>query len=203
MNFLDRGALDAGRKKLADKGDEKEEESQEPAPKPKEGQFEITLDKDVYESDLVDQLTNMRDHYEARFADLESRYIEADARAEEQQFDNLVDSLGHADLFGKTGKENTKQLERRENLLIQVKAQQVGLEMFGRPCDLDASLVKRVTRMVYADELGKKELKAKTRKISSQSNGRQGQSATKATDPPETPREEARRMYKEMDAAQK
>jgi len=199
LRFFDRSALEAGRKATADK---KESEPKEPAPKEiPEGQYQISLDKDVYDEDLVDELTRMRDHYDSRVAAMEERFSELDARADEQKFDGLVDSLGHADLFGKSGKETKKELERRQDLFVQAKAHQLGLQQLGRDVDLNESLVSRVARMVFADELGKKELKARTRKVSKQSNGRQGGGTTRPSDPAESLKEEARRLYKELENA--
>ncbi len=218
MRLFDKSAMDAGRKAMAESAKEKTEEGTKAAHKeqrrvksePKEGRYEIGLDKDVWpeNEDMVVELTRFRDHYEdrfdaseARFDALETRFMEADAKAEGERFDTLVDSLGHADLFGKTGKESPKELERRENLLIASKSQQVGLEMFGRTVDLDKSLVNRAANGLFAVELGKKALKAKTRKISNQSDGRGGGGTTRSQDPPETAREEADRKYKELDGA--
>ena len=195
LRFFDRSALEAGRKATADK-----EEPKETTPVA-EGSYEITLDKDVYDEDLVDEFTRMRDHYESRVSAMESRFAELDSKAEEQSFDNLVDSLGHADLFGKSGKETKKELERRQDLYVAVKAQKLGLQQLGRDVDLNESLVNRVARMVFADELVKKDLKARTRKVSQQSNGRMGGGATRPTEPAETLRDEARRLYKELENA--
>lgn len=211
LRFFDKQALEAGRKALAEGDKEKSRDEQgrfakkepEPEPKsePKEGQYEIGLDKDAYDEDLIGEFTKLRDHYESRFDNLEARFTEAAARAEEQHFDGLVDSLGHADLFGKTGKENAKQLQRRQDLLVAVKAQQIGLETLGREVDLDKSLVNRVARMVFAEDLGKKELKARTRKVSKQSDGRMGGGATKAHDAKEPLMDEMERLYKELENA--
>lgn len=212
LRFFDRSALEAGRKVLAegDEGESKtrDEQGKEPEPKsePKEGQYEISLpnrgayDEDLAQ-DLVGEFTRMRDHNESRFDALEVRFAEAEERAEEQHYDNLVDSLGHADLFGKTGRENSRQLQRRQDLHVAVKAQQIGLETLGRGVDLDRSLVNRVARMVFAEDLGKKDLKARTRKVSKQSDGRMGGGATRPSDPPETLMEEMERKYKELDDA--
>jgi hypothetical protein len=212
LRFFDRSAMEAGRKALAEGEDEnagnardeqgrfKKQDVDEEEPEGKDGQYEIGLDKDVYDEDVVNEFTRMRDHYDSRLEALESRLYEADARAEEQLFDSIVDALGHTDLFGKAGKESAKQLQHRQDLHIAVKAQQIGLQSLGRPTDLDESLVGRVTRMVFAEDLGKKDLISKTRKISKQADKRQGGSATRATDPPETVREEMRRLYKELDS---
>lgn len=218
LRLFDKSAMEAGRKSMdesegeVDQGQPRNEngrfEKKEPpadAPEPesgsRDGQYEVTLDKDVYDDEIVDEFTRMRDYYDSRLEALESHFIEADAMAEEQHFDNLVDGLGHADLFGKTDNESTKQLQRRQDLIVAVKAQQIGLEQLGRPTELTESLVNRVSRMVFADDLGKKDLKQRTRKITRQSNGRQGGGATRPQDPREDPRDAADRLYKELDGS--
>jgi hypothetical protein len=211
LRLFDRAAMEAGRKALAegDKAEPKARDGQgrfvkkepEPEGEPNVRQYDIGLDKDAYDEELVGELTRMRDHYESRFDALETRFAEAEARAEEQHFDSLVDSLGHADLFGATGKENSKQLQRREDLHLAVKAQQIGLESLGREVDLDKSLVNRVARMVFADDLGKKDLKARTHKMSKQSNKIMGGGSVKSPGPAESLEEWADRRYKELEDA--
>ena len=219
LRLFDKSALDAGRKALAESdGKEKKPEPEEATGrargeggkflpkkgKPKEGRFEITLPREgenAFHDVLVDQFEAMRDHYESRLELLESRFHEADARAEEERFDHLVDALGHADLFGKTGSESQKELQRRQDLIVAVKAQQIGLERLGRPTELNEALVNRVARMVFAEDLAKKDLKQRTRKISKQSNGRQGGGVTRPQDPREDPRAEADRLYRELERA--
>ena len=179
----------------------------------KEGRYEISPKfKEAFDEEMVGELTRLRDHYESRldayesrfaalseqFTHMEERLTAADAAAEEKHFDSLVDSIGHPDLFGKTDAEDAKQLERRKDLHVAVKAQMLGLAQLGRPTELSESLVNRVARMVFAEDLGKKDLKNRTRKISRQSNGRQGGGATRPQDPREDPRDEFDRLYKEL-----
>lgn len=225
LRLFDKTALDAGRKALAEstgKDDEGQsrnakgqfgkkpepEADQSPDTGTTDGEYEITLDnEELWDEDVAQGVkgvaSGLRDHlverFESRFAALESRLAEAGTHAEEQHFDSLVDSMGHADLFGKTDKETPKQLQRREDLMVAVKAQQIGMEQLGRPTGITESLINRVARMVFAEELGKKDLKKRTRKISKQSNGRQGGGTVRPQDPREDPRDEADRIYKEAD----
>lgn len=213
MRLFDKSALEAGRKAMAegeeskgaprdDKGRFAKSEAETPAKEPEKasakGGYEVTLDKNVYDDEIVNEFTRMRDHYESRLEALEARFLEADAKAEEQHFDSLVDSLGHTDLFGKTDKEDAKQLQRRQDLHVAVKAQMLGLQALGRPTEMSESLINRVARMVFAEELGKKELKSRTNRITKQSNGRQGGSATRPSEPRESARDEADRLYREL-----
>lgn len=225
LRLFDKSALEAGRKALAEsdgktdagkarneKGQfvKKEEPKEEPKTEPskREGWYEIGLDKELFDENLIGELEKIRDHYESRidsmesrFQEIEQRFHEADSKAEEERFDSLVDALGHADLFGKTGSESEKELQRRQDLIVAVKAQQIGLERLGRPTELNASLVNRVARMVFAEDLAKKDLKQRTRKIFKQSNGRQGGGVTRPSDPREDPRAEADRRYRELERA--
>jgi hypothetical protein len=212
LRLFDKSALEAGRKAMATdangrthaedgkflKKEEREPDKVEPK---KEGRHEISLSKDVYDEEIVAEFTRLRDHYESRLDALESRFHESDAKAQEQQFDGFVDSLGHADLFGKSDQEDPKQLQRRQDLHVAVKAHMLGMAQLGRPTELTESLVNRVARMVFAEDLGKKDIKNLTRKISRQSNARQGGGVTRPQDPREDPRAEAERLYKELERA--
>ncbi len=212
FRLFDKSALEAGRKAMAD-GESKEtgrddkgrftktETKADAAPEKNSG-YEPKLDKGVYDDAIVEEFTRLRDHYESKFAafeaSVESRLSAIDARAEEQHFDGLVDSLGHSDLFGKSDKEDAKQLQRRKDLHVAVKAQMLGLAQLGRPTEMSESLINRVARMVFAEELCRKDLKSRTSRISKQSNGRQGGGATRPNDVPESPRDAAARMYREL-----
>lgn len=212
LRLFDKTALEAGRKAMAE-GEEtkarnekgqfvKKEEPKAEPPKeqaPKDGRYQVALNPDLYDEEIIGEFTRMRDHYESRLEALESYFAEASASAEEQRFDSFVDSLGHTDLFGTTGKESEKELERRRDLNVAVKAQMIGLERLGRPAEMSPQLISRVANMVFAAELGKKLLKQHTRKISKQSDGRQGGSPTKPLPPSDNPRDEFDRLYKELE----
>lgn len=235
LRLFDKSALEAGRKAIAESDDDsdrgdgrttkgryaKKEETpkadDQPAPaaeKTVEGQYEIKLDKDVYDEELVGTLTGMRDHYEAqrqqyearleameqRLQASEERFAEADALAEEQRFDAAIDRLDMPKLFGTTGKETPDELKKREDVLAQAKVLQAGYQSWGRDVEVE-TLVERVAPMVFPSEFDKHKLKARTRKISKQSNGRQGGGATRPSDPREDPRDEADRLYREMERA--
>jgi len=200
MRLFDKTALEAGRK-AQPKRDETGKFQKEEDAEPVSSSYEIKLDRDLYDEDLVNELSSMRDHYETRVAALERRQAENDAKAEVQLFDGIVDGLGHADLFGTSGKENPKQLERRQALYDAAKAQVIGMKVMGRDVSLDQALVQRVARMAFAEDFKTKDLKAATRKISKQSNGRMGGGATRPSDPVESVREEFRRRYKELEGA--
>ena len=214
LRLFDKTALEAGRKAMAEsetsptrdeKGKFVKKEEPKTAP-PKEetqqdGRYKVSLDPDLYDEEIIGEFTRLREHYESRFEALESHFAEASASAEEQRFDSFVDSLGHTDLFGTTGKESDKELERRRDLNVAVKAQMIGLERLGRPAEMSQQLISRVANMAFGDELGKKRLKQQTSKISKQSNKRQGGSPTKPLPPSDNPRDEADRLYKELERA--
>ena len=198
MRFADRSDLEAGRKVRVGR---KEPEPEPKKEEPKEGQYEITLDKDAYDEGLVDELTRMRDHYDARIDVLESRSAESDAMVKQHEFDAAVDAMKHSDLFGTTGKESSKELERRQVVLDECEDIIAGRRMHNRQDVSYKSLVSRVTRMVFAEELGKKELKARTRKLSKQADGRLGGGTTKPEGPGEDLETWADRRYKELEGA--
>lgn len=214
LRLFDKTALEVGRKAMAESDDGKtrnekgqfvkKEEPQADSPKEKtlkDGRYEVSLDPDLYDEEIIGEFTRLREHYESRFEALEAHFAEQSASAEEQRFDNFVDALGHADLFGATGKESDKELERRRDLNVAVKAQMIGLERLGRPAEMSQQLIARVANMVFGDELGKKRLKQQTSKISKQSQLRQGGSPVKPLPPRDDPRDEADRLYKELERA--
>jgi len=227
LRLFDKSALEAGRKALADSESDSDEgrnkkgqfekketpkadDDDQPAETSTEveSQYEVKLDPDLYDEEIVDELTGMRDHYESRMQALESRLVASEGRSteaeefsKERHFDSLVDSLGHADLFGKTDKETDKEMGHRDDLFVEVETYLRGREALGRPTELTEELLTRISRSLFSEAIGKKELKNRTRKISRQSNGRQGGGATRPQDPRDDPRDAADRLYKEMDGA--
>lgn len=216
LRLIDKRALAAGQKALAD-GDAKEPtrddkgrfttettkepeaaKAAEPAAKPS---YEIKLSKEKYEDDIVDELTGMRDHYEARLAALEAKTQEAEAQAQEDRFDVAVDGLEMPTLFGNTGSESTEELKRREDLLLQCRALQHGLQQLtGKSPDIE-SLVLSQAKAAFAEEFDKQTIKSRTIRIAKQSDKRQGGGATRPTDAPESGREWAARRFRELAGA--
>jgi hypothetical protein len=214
LRLFDKTALETGRKAMVESTDElsrnekgqfvKKADAKPESPKEessKRGRYEVSLSTDLYDDEIVAEFTRMRDHYESRLEVLESYFAEANAKSEEQRFDSFVDKLGHSDLFGKTGEESPEELERRRDLHVAVKAQMIGLEKLGRPAELTEKLVNRVANMVFAEQLGKKQLKQRTQTISRQSQLRQGGSPTKPQPVRDDPREEFDRLYRELERA--
>jgi hypothetical protein len=206
LRLLDKTALQAGREAQSDsdsktrneKGQFVKDETSESEEETPKNRYEVALDKDLYDEDIIGEFNRMRDYYESRLETLETRYNEVNAVAQEQEFDQYVDLLGHADLFGKTGSETPKELERRRELHEALEAQLIGLRQMGKPAAKNEKMVARVANMVFADELSKKRLKQQTSKISRQSNLRQGGSPTKPSPMRDDPRVEADRLYKEL-----
>ena len=213
FKLFDKSALDAGRKELAKEGSTETEEGQarnekgqfekkeDPKDEPKGSKYEVQLDTELYDEGIVEEFARMRDHYESRLEFLESKFAESEAIAKERHFDSLVDQLGHEDLFGKTDKETGEEKKRRTDLLVEAETYLRGREALGRPTELTQALLNRIARSLFAEELGKKELKQRTRKISRQSKGRQGGGATRPQDPREDPRDEFDRLYRELERA--
>ena len=214
------GRFEAEREKLAaETGKNKEGETQEKAsgqsdapsgksdaPSGKsDGKYEVRLDPDVYDDEIVAEFTSLRDHYDSHLeemrgavAALEQRFVDAEMHAAEQQFDQSVDALEFSQLFGKTGSESADEMSRRGDLFEAVQIEQEIMSRLGKNVSYD-TLVQRALRSTFPDEYDKRLLKNHTRKLSRQSDSRQGGGATRPTDPPEDPREYADRLFRELE----
>lgn len=220
LKLFDR-QVDAERKKVLDGSESEEEEQGKPAKgkskekgetsEPEDGRadssaYEIRLDKDAYDEELVGEFTQMRDHYESRiaaiderFTAIEERFTNADAVAAEERFDRSVDDLEFSKLFGTTGKESADELKRRKDLYDRVQIEQIVMSRMGRDVGDHTALVRRVARSIFPEDYDKRLISNRTRKVSRMSDKRQGGGATRPTDPPETLREEMRQLYGELD----
>lgn len=210
VRLLDKAALESGRKAMSEGSDgparnekgqfvkkEGPDESKELAPP--SDRYEVSLSTEKWEDDIVNEFSRMRDYYETRLQSLESQFMAEMLRAEEDRFDKFVDTLGHTELFGTTGKESDRELERRKDLLVAVRAHIIGLNALGRPAKFDGRLIGRVANMVFSEELGKKLIKQQTAKVSRQNQLRQGGSPIKPLPPSEDPREAFDRLYRELE----
>jgi hypothetical protein len=210
MRLLDAAAMKAGRQAAAPKGDDtaKDEKTVQPSEqsardtdgrfKPKTPQrqpgdetgYKVQLNpEEVGAEEVVREFNNLRDHYEARLevtaerlASLEQAMQQREARAEEERFDSIVDTLELPELFGESGRETEKQLANRKTLFEDHKAYLIGLKALGRDGKTDKAFLARVCNMTFRDHVTKNIQKQLTRKISRQSNMRMGGSVTKPTD---------------------
>ena len=204
LRLFDKKALELGRKAVAEKEktsdrNEKGQFVKQEDPQKVDGRYQVNLSKDIYDDEIINEFERMRDHYEPLLQEMKAALDEVRAVKEVQEFDSFVDAMGHSDLFGKTGKETEKELQRRADLEVAVRAHIVGMEQLGKPVSRSKELVERVANMVYADELMKKKLKQRTQKISSVSNLRLGGSSVKPLPPSDDPREAADRLYRELE----
>jgi hypothetical protein len=196
LNLLDTRFKAEETKEPDDDGSEESEKK----PEVREGQYKVSLDPEVYDDEIIGEFDRMRDYYESRLDAIEERYALEEAVATEERFDNIVDSLNATDIFGKTGSESKKELERRTQVMEDVMDKLNGIERrTGQRPELTEAMVRRAARGLFADEFDKKLIKNHTRKISRQSNGRQGGGVTRPTDPREDPRDEFDRLYKELE----
>jgi len=173
-----------------------------------EGGFKLDLDADYYGQEIVGAFNALDGHYRSKLSALEERLAEVESaeerrvvEAETREFDEAVDSLGFADLFGKTGKETEKQFANRKLLFSASKAVFAHLAANGKnPRMGDKSLVMRAARMEFADQVAKKERQALTKKMTKQHNSRMGGGAEKPRDQQESTLDEMKRYYKELEA---
>lgn len=208
LRIFDKRAMDAGRKALEGEAQARNEKGQfvkkeeakaeQPKEVPRGGQFELSQEfQDTYDDTIVATIKGMRDHYEARFAELEAQVTQANRAAEAQQFDSEIDKLDMPKIFGKAGDETAEELQRRQSVMAQAKVLQAGHTVFGLQVPM-ATLVKQAAQAMFPKDFEKQLLKQHTRKISKQSDRRMGGSPTKPTPPSEDPRAKADRLYAEI-----
>ena len=213
MRLLDIGAMNAGRHATGKKGDPKpkdDEQVQRSVSKPQEQPRDDAIDKvqlnpEIYDEEVLKDFSRVFEHYESRLRatnDRIAQIIESEqqrtARAEEERFDSIVDTLGHADLFGEAGKETKEQLANRHKLFDEHRVYLAGLKALGREGKTDKSFVTRVLNMTFAEHLSKQQRKQLTQKITRQSNMRMGGGVSKPTDPPEDIYTKTERLYEEL-----
>lgn len=162
--------------------------------------YRPNLDTEVFHKDLVEEFRKLSDYYEDRFSKLESRFAEADARAQEEQCDQWIDSLGCPEIFGVTGEESEQELNSRRDVIAFSVAMKNSLAQMGKPVQLDQSLIARAARMAFPEEMAKKEWKAKTRKVLRGGVSRIGGESLRSVEPGESIEEWAKREYSRLES---
>jgi hypothetical protein len=180
---------------------EKAEEASEEEPG-----YKVSLSADEYDEEVVKEFEALRDYYASqikalgeRFSRLERAEEDRELAAHQSRFDALVDGLGHGDLFGETDKESEAQLENRRRLYDAQKYLLAGLHAHGVRASLDKTLLNRVLRMEFSEQLSKKDRQSFTRKISRQSEKRMGGAGPKPTDQRRTVMEEMEELYERLE----
>ena len=205
LKFLDFAAMSAGKKAGEEGGDAKQAERAKFVKKEEKPEGETSadyaaeLDPEAYDEGVIQEFNKMRDYFNGRIKALEDDRDARLAAETESRFDTIVESLGHVDLFGKTGEESKSQLANRHKLYDAQVVYMAGLSALGREGRLDRSLVERVLRMEFADHLSKQERKALTQKITRQSAQRMGGGTTKPTEAQESIMDEMKRLYQELE----
>jgi hypothetical protein len=185
----------------------RERQQKEAAPEPAaEPSYKVSLDPDEYDEAIVKELEGLRDHYESRLKTFEDRVarfeefeMQREVDAAQAKFDLILDTLDYGELYGKTGEETSKQLERREKAWSSWEALVIGFSSRGHDLPISKTLLDRVTRMEFPNEVSRKERKALTRKVTKQSGLRMGGGVTRPTETKETTMEYMENLYDELD----
>ena len=201
MRLLDARAMQMGRDAAKDDGKDGDKEKQatpETRARDDQGRFakpdaetsySVKLDPEIFPEEVIEEFNALRDHYESRIDSFEQRFavLEETERlrqevSEQREFDSILDSLDHPELFGTTGKETRAERTNRENLWKDLQAYIIGLKGFGREVRADREFVARVMNMTFAEHLSQKTKNQLITKAKSQSQRRSGSAGTKHVD---------------------
>ena len=200
---------------------EESTEQEEPAaeqPRGKDGKFvspdanelyDVGLDPDLYDEDVVTEFQKMSHHFEGRILKLEKMLLDSEDRynemlqtSERQQQDVVLDGIGHDDLFGDSSKSISKaQRENREKVLQTVRVLQAGMEALGTEVARTPALIRRAINLEFADKLSEKqrrELSGRIRKQGSRVLGG-GRSSSQQRSDLTSPEAELIEAWKEME----
>lgn len=169
-----------------DEQEKKEELSERVAERPRgqDGRFigkdaipyEPELSSDEYDEQLVSEFKKMGEHFEGRILRLESMLRDSEERlrqSERQQYDTLVDSLGHPDLFGDPDQPRTKaHRDNKSKLLDTADVIAAGMKALGRNVSVTPALLKRALNQEFADHLSKKQRQDYAKRVKDQSKKR-------------------------------
>ena len=199
LMLLDHGVMQAGRQAAKQTPQEQQEQVPEGRQEAEPEGFDLGLDPEEYGEEVVGQLGKLQQHFEERISRIEQAGQQQVAQAFNRQFDAVVDTLGHKDLFGETGKETSQQMDNRRTLRSEWKFYSAGRERHELATTLDNPLLSRVMQFAFAEHISKQQRKNLTQKITRQSQMRMGGSVTKPTDPKQSFEEKMDDLYDKLD----
>ena len=126
-----------------------------------------TLDPEEFDERLIDVL-NARD---AKIKELENRLNDSQQGNVLSDFDNLVDNLGHEELFGNSEDLKPAEREQRVRLFEEYKEIYNILEARGKPVkgkSVNRGIVLRALNLEFADEIKQKSRRDITKKVKRQ-----------------------------------
>jgi hypothetical protein len=139
-------------------------------------EYSLDLKEEDYDEGIVKEFRKLAGHFEGRIKSLEGLLRQSESRlreTEQQQYDTLIDTLGHEDLFGNSEKVRTaEQKKNRSRLLQTVDVLRAGFSAMGREVAVTPSLVKRALNQEFAEKLTAKQRRDFTRKVQEQSKRR-------------------------------
>ena len=214
VKLMDRQFMDAGKSGEQEAGteDESEGEGDKDVGKPRdksgrfvkpddtktdEGDFEVKLDPEEYEEDLISEIKRSHDTLLAklqesearvqsmldeRLATQEARHAEANKAAFVQQFDQIVDQLDDlGDVFGKAERLTDDTFKSRSRLWDATTMLLDGMAKHGKKADLSAGLIRRALNMEFSDELKKNQQRSFNSRVQKQAGRKLGNSSNKAS----------------------
>lgn len=153
---------------------------------------DLGLDPELYEDIFVKDMNRIHGSLASRIDQLESfigqlQHAE-NARFQQsyaERFDSIVDSLGHPELFGESGKETPDQFENRKKLFADTSAYIDGLSRSqGRRIRLEKAIVDRAKHISFADHLSSQARQKILTQLRDQSADRMGGSAQSGQEVP-------------------
>jgi hypothetical protein len=136
-------------------------------------EYKTDITEDEYDEAIVKEFRKIAGHFEGRLKSLEGMLQQSEQRAreaEQQQYDTLIDSLGHEDLFGSSERARTsEQRNNRTKLLQTLDVLRAGYAAMGRDVAVTPTLVKRALNQEFSEKLTEKQRRDFTRKVQEQS----------------------------------
>lgn len=131
-----------------------------------EGAYEIKLDPEVYDEELVGELRALNEHYQGQVNELRALIVPVVERAQAaerqayyQEFDRMLDGVGARELFGKgPGREMTEgspELQARRELLDEIETIRAGRTSRGQKPMSEQEVFKRALRAVHGEAMEK------------------------------------------------
>ncbi len=146
--------------------------------------FEIELNENFFDPDVVNQFKNMKSHYDAQIAELRNQLQSMNQVSESSKAFNMFDELNNPDIFGSGNVQpNSKEGRNRQKVLDEMDALKAGYEAKNRKVPSDETLLPKAMNLVFGEELASTVRKDFARKVEGRHDSRIARPNTRVSKP--------------------
>lgn len=160
-------------------------QTSEPEPQPEtESSFEIDLNENFFDPDVVNQFKTMKSHYDAQIAELRNQLQSMNKDSESSKAFSMFDELDKPSIFGVGAvKPSSKEGRNRQKVIDEMDALKAGYAAKNRSIPADDQLLPKAINLVFGEQLAETVRQDFSDKVESRHNSRIARPNTRVSKP--------------------